>query len=175
MWITSKNKKSGHARLKFLQSKNLGGFTLIELLVVIAIIGILTTVTVVTLTSARRRARDTKRVADIQQMRSALLLYANTRAAFPEALVDGISPVGGVKLGDNAKCLDDNGFHDVSTCTGTKIMERVPKEQSLSTPYTYTRETGAYYTIGFQLEGPVGDLNVVTGLCTADESVIKCN
>jgi prepilin-type N-terminal cleavage/methylation domain-containing protein len=51
------------------------GFTLVELLVVIAIIGVLSTLLLLQLNVARAKARDAKRVADINQVRSALELY----------------------------------------------------------------------------------------------------
>ncbi len=57
------------------------GFTLIELLVVVAIIGLLATMVAVSLTSARSRARDSRRVSDIRQIENALELYF---AAFQE-------------------------------------------------------------------------------------------
>jgi len=52
--------------------KNKKGFTLIELLVVIAIIGLLSTLAVVALSSARTKARDSKRTADMKQVQTAM-------------------------------------------------------------------------------------------------------
>jgi type II secretion system protein G len=53
------------------------GFTLIELLVVVAIIGILATVVLSSLNTARARARDAKRLADVKTIQTALEMYAN--------------------------------------------------------------------------------------------------
>jgi prepilin-type N-terminal cleavage/methylation domain-containing protein len=52
------------------------GFTLIELLVVISIIGLLSSVVLSSLNSARAKARDAKRLSDLNQIRTALILYA---------------------------------------------------------------------------------------------------
>jgi prepilin-type N-terminal cleavage/methylation domain-containing protein len=59
------------------------GFTLIELLVVIAIIGLLSSVVFASLNSARAKARDAKRQADLQQVRIALELYYDANGAYP--------------------------------------------------------------------------------------------
>ena len=59
----------------FKNSKKSKGFTLIELLVVIAIIGILSSVVLASLNSARKKARDARRLADIKQVQTALELY----------------------------------------------------------------------------------------------------
>lgn len=53
------------------------GFTLIELLVVISIIGLLSSTVLTSLNSARIKARDARRVADIRQIQNALELYAS--------------------------------------------------------------------------------------------------
>ena len=63
--------------------KNKSGFTLIELLVVIAIIGLLATIVMVSLNSARAKARDVRRIADMKQIASALNLYYDDIQAYP--------------------------------------------------------------------------------------------
>lgn len=61
--------------IKTLRKNSSKGFTLVELLVVIAIIGVLATLILLQLGAARQKARDAKRVADINQVRSALELF----------------------------------------------------------------------------------------------------
>jgi len=59
------------------------GFTLIELLVVIAVIGILAAVILASLNTARAKARDAKRIADLKQVQIALELYRNDTSDYP--------------------------------------------------------------------------------------------
>lgn len=59
------------------------GFTLIELLVVIAIIGILSAVVMISMNDARKKARDTARMADLAQIRNALELYYTANGYYP--------------------------------------------------------------------------------------------
>ncbi len=80
--ITSK-KGGGIIGHYFLRVKNGAGFTLIELLVVIAIIGLLASVVLVALNGARQKSRDTKRIADIRQLRKALELYYDDNGQYP--------------------------------------------------------------------------------------------
>jgi len=70
---------------RFFTNKMSKGFTLIELLIVIFIIGLLATTAMISLNSARVKARDTKRKADLKQISKALDLYYDTYNYFPPA------------------------------------------------------------------------------------------
>jgi len=61
------------------------GFTLVELLVVIAIIGVLATLVLLQLGSARAKARDTQRIATVNQVRTAIEQYVDDNNAVPVA------------------------------------------------------------------------------------------
>jgi len=64
-------------------NRNKKGFTLIELLTVIAIIGILAVLTLVSLDSAKKKARDAKRLADFSTIQTALMLYYDKYGVYP--------------------------------------------------------------------------------------------
>ncbi|MDO8590412.1 MAG: type II secretion system protein [bacterium] len=60
------------------------GFTLIELLVVIAIIGLLSSVVFASLNSARMKARDARRKADLHSLELAIQFYYDSIGTFPD-------------------------------------------------------------------------------------------
>lgn len=65
------------------------GFTLTEILVTVAIIGILAGVVTVSTTSAREKARDNKRKADIETIAGGLELYYAENKEYPEQSTEG--------------------------------------------------------------------------------------
>jgi prepilin-type N-terminal cleavage/methylation domain-containing protein len=103
--------------------KNKKGFTLVELLVVIAIIGLLSTIAVVSLTSARGKARDAKRVADMRQLQTALEQFYNDNNGYPAVGVVGTYPslaaANDVVLGGtNSRQLTSNNAAAAGSATG---------------------------------------------------------
>jgi type II secretion system protein G len=59
------------------------GFTLIELLVVISIIGLLSSVVLASLQDVRQKAKNSKTVQDVMQLRTALELYNSDYGKYP--------------------------------------------------------------------------------------------
>lgn len=59
------------------------GFTLIELLVVVSIIGFLSAIVISSLGGVRMKARDTRRLVDLREIRKALELYNNDYGIYP--------------------------------------------------------------------------------------------
>lgn len=86
------------------------GFTLIELLVVIAIIGVLSSVVLSSLNSARMKARDARRIADLGQIRNALELFYDDNGYYPSAT----APVVGCPTG-----YDCGGYYRFSNNPGS--------------------------------------------------------
>ena len=146
------------------------GFTLIELLVVIAIIGLLSTLAVVALNSARQKSRDSKRVADIKQIQTALELYfSDSTTGYPSNT--------NLILGVDVKALCASGWNSASCGSGsTTYMGLVPAapspaDCSSGNPYTYNSTAADNYSITFCLGNKVGDLSA--GARTANPNGIQ--
>jgi general secretion pathway protein G len=68
---------------ELMRTKHQYGFTLIELLVVVAIISMLAGTILVSFQDPKKRARDTRRMEQINQIAKALELYNNKTGHFP--------------------------------------------------------------------------------------------
>ena len=135
---------------------NKKGFTLIELLIVVAIIGLLSTLAVVALGSARVKARDSKRLADLKQLQTALELYYTDNNSYPTG--------SGVELGStSAACLNSTGF--TTAGCANPYMGVVPSGPN-SDVYSYTAASSTY-TITATLEGDVNGLSGAVTLSPA--------
>lgn len=139
------------------------GFTLIELLVVIAIIAMLSTLSVVSLNSARRKSRDTRRLADVRQIQTALEMYASNKS-------DGKYPIANTPINVDGLCLS-SGSDFASSCTSLIFMKKIPNDPlPSSNHYVYT-SNGISYNINYWLEGQI---NLVgPGMTTATPGSIQ--
>ncbi len=127
---------------------NKKGFTLIELLIVVAIIGLLSTLAVVSLGSARVKARDSKRLADLKQIQTALELFYTDQNTYPTG--------SGLTLGGtSAACLNATGF-TTAGCTSA-YMGAVPADPKSPGTYSYTAASSSYSIVA-ALEGTVNGL-----------------
>jgi type II secretion system protein G len=122
------------------------GFTLIELLIVIAIMMILVTITVSQFQTAKKKASDVARKADLNGVSKALQMYFADYGIFPAA------NAGKIDVGDGPIDWGDE-FSD----KGYVYMKVLPKENKIgATPYCYKTDLGKKkYALLAQLENSV--------------------
>ncbi len=131
------------------------GFTLIELLVVISIIGILLAVSIFGLQGARESARDNRRRADLELIKSGLELYKSDCGDYPAALTAGGALVG-----------DDNPTACAATNTYIAAIPQDPTTPTRS--YSYVQTSPYTYLLCASLEqdpNPPVDVSAC-GSCT---------
>ena len=76
-----------------MKNRNKKGFTLFELLVTISIIAVLTAVAVVSFGGVNKKARDSRRTADLEKVRIALEAYKQINSVYPANLTTLTTPV----------------------------------------------------------------------------------
>ena len=120
--------------------KKQGGFTLLELLIVIVIIGILALLIIPNITSAPKKARDTKRKTDITTVRKGLEEYFVNNNVYPAS--SGTVSTGGAALAE-------------LTQGSAPIIKTLPQDPKNSGVYLYTytpANTNSTYTLKACLE-----------------------
>lgn len=149
------------------------GYTLIELLVVVSIIGLLASSILVAVRKAGIKARDTRRIADVEQFNKALQLWFADRGYYPNCFMYlgcdlmGTNPDGSTNAADTT--LDGSFMFWLAPYIGTK-----PRLDPINTfPYLYAYNAGNFDlrkgTVPF--EDPVGSGNYyyyVIGTCLED-------
>lgn len=85
-------------------------FTLIELLVVISIIGILIALSIFGLQGARQSARDSRRKADLELIRSGLEIYKSDCTRYPSPASGNLIPNPLMGTGTSSTCLSTNTY-----------------------------------------------------------------
>lgn len=145
---------------------NQKGFSLIELMVGISIIGILMALTLTGISSSRAAARDAKRKADLELIRSGLEIYKADCDEYPTTA----SLVGGQILagdGSPSACATNNTY-----------ISSVPVDPiSPARRYRYARLTTSTYAICAALEkgggGAVSCGSYVN--CGSGTETVNCN
>jgi len=104
------------------------GFTLIELLVAMTIASVLMGLALVSYQGARKSARDGRRKADLEQIRSALEMCRADTGSYP------------------------TGIYNDITCGGQTYLSGTPKDPITQDSYYYSRADDNNYTLCAYLE-----------------------
>ncbi len=103
---------------------NRKAFTLIELMVVISIIGILVAIGIVSYRKTYQLSRDSRRKADLAQIRQALETYRSENGYYPSTL-NSLTP---------------------------NYISEIPTDPKTNQSYTYHRSDNYHYTLSANLE-----------------------
>jgi general secretion pathway protein G len=119
--------------------KKQGGFTLLELLIVIVIIGILALLIIPNITSAPKKARDTKRKTDLTTIRKGLEEYFVNNNVYP----------------GSSGTIGPSGALAELAAGSAPIVKTLPTDPKGTAPYTYVytpANSNSAYTLTACLE-----------------------
>ena len=125
------------------------GFTLIELLVVIAIIAILAATILVNLSQGRMKARDARRMSDLDSLTKAVEMYQDEKQSYPVNTTTGgiTSATWTTKNFGTGTTWDDTIWEGI-----TPTMPKDPKNVAPSVYYYKTNAGGTEYELNAVLE-----------------------
>ena len=130
---------------------NKKGFTLIEIMVSMVIVSILMSLSIVAFSASRKTARDGRRKADLEQIRSALEMYRSDCHVYPTPASGGFA----------------TSIVGPASCGSLIYMDTVPTDPSSSSySYSYSSTNVNQYTLCAYLENG-GSTVSGCGSCTA--------
>ena len=147
--------------------KSKKGFTLIELLVVVALVALLASVILVSLNTARKRARDTRRIADLNQIRLALEMYYDTYGYYPPS---------GCGWDCNGYRYSTAGTSWIPELVSDDFMSAVPVDpiNNLPGPWNAGRYSYAYGNVWRDTYGDSYDLTAQFETTHPERCELKC-
>lgn len=171
------------------------GFTIVELLVVILVVGILAGIVAVSYSRSSAQARDTKRVADLEEIADAITAY---RLRYNDHVTNTTCPGAGNGTGNGwfnfqgtgytksiLSCLTDKGYLNANTTDpsgcGTTAQD-APGKKCKQSGYTYMKSTctvsGQTVTVlmaRLELSGDVADLQGTNTICSSSSYATSYN
>jgi len=161
MFVRDKNMKKIFGKNK--------GFTLFEMLVVISIIGIILGLISTSFSAAQKRARDSRRVQDLNGMQKAMEQYFALCSAYPGTLFGGGDPYADAW---NSVAQPAGGLITPASCGTQTILTRWPSDPgiNISGIYNYFTPaatwTTAVYCICTNMEVANASLQNSNATCT---------
>ena len=130
------------------------GFTLAELIVVLSIITTLSLFALYNVTNAFKRSRDARRIADIEQIRTALLMYKQrNNGALPEEQAGGLAGWEASTM-TNFLNSDPGGTPPKSIAP---FLPKIPLDPINKAPLDLAYENSFYYAYHYYGPGWAGD------------------
>jgi prepilin-type N-terminal cleavage/methylation domain-containing protein len=150
---------------KYLASKAESGFTLIELLVVIAIIGLISSILITSLQTVRVKARDTKRIADLRQLNTAIQLYIDDVGHAP-FLSGDCGASGGTGCNET---YDNDSEWNVLGSQLSPYLGKMPKDPCGAG----CADAGKYFAYVYKTPAAMADWCETTPGCTDTDSTLN--